>query len=403
MIDYEGLYKPEYYGEKLFENHFSTKKLAYQVIKDGTILPIIFQDGKLNFGGIVDAEGNFLARSSIHIGRGNSYLPEKILTSSETVIYVGNMTNIWGHCLTDNIKRLWFLASKNFKKNFKTCPIVYLSSYKKFFPNVLRLFEILGININDWREIKQPTRFKKIILPDESFFLDKGEIKNYDCKIEGSQDNFKGNDSSFFTKEYVQTIDKIKHFAKKNFSPLSQKKFWFIYGKNQVGELELAKYFALKGYQPVNPAKISLDEQLNILANCENFASVIGSISHNIIFMQDNTQAILIPRRVSYLNIYQQALNQIRDMEIFYIDSSFSIFAPDHSKGFFYVISEQLRKFFGDEIIEKYSEQDFYNFIAYSKIAREAGYKINPQDEEFFGDMIMDFMKIMKQNLISGK
>ena len=399
MTNYDGLYKPSYYGEKLFENHFSAKKLGFQVIENATVLPLIFENGKINYGGIVDGEKNFVERSFIHIGRGESYIPqEKILQSSETVIYIGMMTNIWGHCLTDNIKRLWFLKSKFFKNNFKRCQIIYLNTFSKFIPELLKLFKILEVDVENWREIKQPTKFKKIILPDESFFLDKGATKNYNCAIEGSPNNFRGNDCSFFTKEYVSAIDKIKNFAQKNYSPLPQKKFFFFYGKNQVGEENLANYFVGKGYQPVIPTNFSFEEQLNILLNCENFASTVGSISHNIIFMREKTQAILIPRRAAFLNIYQQALNQIRDMEIFYIDSAFSIFSRKHSEGFCYIISEQLRKFFGDEITEKYSEQDFYNFLLYSKHARKNNLQINPQDEKYFSDLIADFMNCLKQN-----
>ena len=33
MINYDGLYKKDYYGEKLSENHFSEKNLGFQVIK----------------------------------------------------------------------------------------------------------------------------------------------------------------------------------------------------------------------------------------------------------------------------------------------------------------------------------------------------------------------------------
>ena len=352
MTNYDGLYKKNYYGEKIFENHFSTKNLNFQVIENGTVLPLTFVNGKVNFGGIVDVEGNFVERSFIHIGAGETYIPdEEILNSSETAIYLGMMTNIWGHCLTDNIKRLWFLESETFKEIFKNCPLIYINTYTKFIPNLQRLFEILKVDTGNWREIKKPTKFKKIILPDESFFLDKGSVTNFDCAIEGSQNNFKGNDSSYFTKEYISTVDKVRNFAQKNFTRLSQKKFYFFHGKNQVGEKDLADYFSSKGYETIIPTNFSLDEQLNILANCENFASVTGSISHNIIFMRDKTQAILIPRRASFLNIYQQTLDKIHDLEIFYVDSSMSIYAASERGAFCYIISKQLKKFFGDEKI----------------------------------------------------
>ena len=202
-----------------------------------------------------------------------------------------------------------------------------------------------------------------------------------------------------FSQEYSEIISQIRNFAQKNFSPLSQKKFYFFYGTNGVGEERIAEYFKSKSYEVIRPETLPFEEQLNILTNCENFASVTGSISHNIIFMRDHTQAILIPRRSAFLNIYQQALNQIHEMQIFYIDSAFSIYAENWRGKFCYIVSEPLRKFFGDEVTEKFSAQDFYSFILYAKYAKQEKFKINAQEEKYFGNMIPEFMECMKKNL----
>ena len=399
MTNYDSLYKKNYYGEKLFENHFSKKELGFQIIENGTILPYKPLENSVGLGGIVDVEGNFIKESFIHRGAGNSYTPDrKVKYSPKTVIYLGMLVHVWGHCLTDNIKRIWFLKSNFFKENFKNCQIVYVKAGVGIIPNFARLLKILGVEVEDFLEIEKPTRFKKIILPDESFFLDKGSAENYDCAIEGSRNNFNGNDTAFFTQEYIQTIEQIRNFAQKNFSPLTQKKFFFYYGGNQTGEGRLADYFSEKGYEMIEPEKFSLDEQLNILANCENFASVIGSISHNILFLKNHSQAILIPRRPAFLNIYQQAIDQVHDLEIFYIDSAFSIVARSQSGTFCYILSEQLRKFFGDEITEKFSQEDFYHFLTYSKFAKENNWSINPQDDKYFSDLILEFMTSLKNN-----
>ena len=399
MINYDGLYKKDYYGEKLSENHFSEKNLGFQVIKDGIILPYKPLEDTVGLGGIVDADGKFIERSFIHMGVGNSYAPEKkVKYCPKTVIYLGMLVHVWGHCLTDNLKRVWFLKSNFFKENFKNCQIVYVKAGDGIIPSFAKLLEILEIKVDKLVEVDKPTKFKKIILPDESFFLDKGSVTNYDCAIEGSRNNFNGNDSAFFTQEYIQTIEQIRNFAQKNFSPLPQKKFFFYYGGNQTGEGRLADYFSEKGYEFIEPEKFPIEEQLNILANCENFASVIGSISHNILFLKNHSQAVLIPRRAAFLNIYQQAINQVHDLEIFYIDSAFSIFARSQSGTFSYILSEQLRKFFGDEITEKFSKEDFYHFLMYSKFAKENNWSINPQDDKYFSDLILDFMNSLKNN-----
>ena len=106
---------------------------------------------------------------------------------------------------------------------------------------------ILGINIETCYPITSPTKFKNIILPDESYFNDELESTRY------------------FTCEYQETIERIRNFTKKIFSPLPQKKFYFFHGRNQIGEERLANYFKSKGYAIVQPEKLPLEVQLRLL------------------------------------------------------------------------------------------------------------------------------------------
>ena len=125
MVIYNGLYNPKYYGDKLTANHFSDKKLHFKIIENGTILPHI-SPGWNGSGGVFDCEGHFVYGTNYSIYGGGPYrLDEKINYESKTVIYAGMFTPEWGHCITDSLRRLWFLRSDIFKKYFKDCPIVY--------------------------------------------------------------------------------------------------------------------------------------------------------------------------------------------------------------------------------------------------------------------------------------
>ena len=127
MINYDGLYNKNFFGDKLNETHFYDKKLHFQIIKDGTILPHVDVEGvPVGFGGIVDGKGNFVRRSPVHVGISDAYTPnEEVLESPLSVIYIGMLFHVWGHSLTDNLKRIWFLKSKTYKKFFSRLPIVY--------------------------------------------------------------------------------------------------------------------------------------------------------------------------------------------------------------------------------------------------------------------------------------
>lgn len=396
MVNCDGLYNKDFFGDKLNEDHFSKKKLSYKLIKNGTILPY-FDFNSTLFGGIINSSGKFIEGSLVHRGVGGAYEMSHIQNNPSTVIYLGTLSHIWGHCLTDNLKRLWFFKSPEYKKNFSNCPIVYTYTLNDFPESFLNLLKILDVDFEKFQLIDTPTKFKKIIMPDESFFLSKSG-KNKEIPIDGTLDNFRGNDRSFFTKEYLEIIEQIRHYAMKNYSPLSQKKFYFFHGKGQFGEEFLAEYFKSKGYDMIKPENLSLDEQLNILSNCESFASLIGSISHNIIFLRDKSNVILMPRRASYLNIYQQALNQLHDLDIYYIDIALSLFAKDWGGMFCYTISENLLKYFGDNNIEDFIDQNVEIFKIYSLVSRQMNRgKINPNEEKYLKEFLLDFMNKVRQ------
>ncbi len=393
MINYDGLYNKDYFGDRLNENHFYDKKLHFRIIENGTILPLKDVNYAGFFGGLMDDRGNFVKGTSVHIGVGEEvYTPnDEVLYSPMTVIYLGMLINIWGHCLTDNLKRIWFLKSNIYKNYFKNCPIVYTPMWGGVIENFAKLLKILEIDVRSLLIINRPMKFANVIIPDESFFLGKSTLGGPAHSIDGTADDFGGNDESFFTQEYLENVNQIRDFANKNFSPLDKKKFYFFQGRHQFGEERIARYFESKGYAIVQPGNLQLEDQLNIYLNCEHWASMIGSISHNIIFLRDNSNVILIPRRAAYLNIYQLALNRLHDLDVYYIDAAFSLFTHSHTGPYCYILSENLRKHFDDEVTEKYTTEDIETFLAYAQYAKVSGLDQNPKELEYLKDVFPEF------------
>lgn len=236
----------------------------------------------------------------------------------------------------------------------------------------------MEIDKTKFQPVIKPMRFQTIILPDESFFYD--EVTN----------------SRFFTNEYWKTIEQIRCFARKNFTPISQKKFYFFHGINQIGEERLANYFKSKGYEIIRPELLSLTEQLNIMANCESFISTLGSCAHNMIFMNDNSEVLFIPRSC-YLTGYQDALNELYNLNISYIDSTFSIFQPANGGPFCYIISKQLKEYFGDEWNGEYKEEDFVIFLSYVKHSQSIGLKESEKAMEYYAPILPEFISQLKK------
>ena len=387
MVNTDYLYNPDGLKDVLNKNYFLDIKLGFQVIENGMILPHkdMRVPGKWNFGlvGIVDSKGEFIRSTSVHYGTGGAYNPppESIQHRAETAVFLFMLYPTWGHCITDNIRRLWFLKSEIFKSEFKNCPLVYISWGKQNLEsqkNFRRLLEILEVDVDRLQEITQPTQFEKIILPDDSFSSPHDKVRG-------------------FTNEYLEAIDSLRHFALKNRTPTSNKKIYFFSGRKGVGENRISEYFNSKGYEIIRPEKLTLDDQLNLLINAESFGSVSNSCSHNCLFLRDGMEMIIIPRAESGLDYYQEILNQVHPLNINYVDSSLSIFSRGIAIGdHFYIVSEQLKRFFGDKW-DGYDEDDFKAFLQYFKTSMGKGLEVKPNTWTYYDKIFPEFMEQLKQ------
>ena len=380
-IDY--LYNKDTAQNRFGKDNFVDRELHFQIIERGTVLPHkhLWVNGKwfYGFGGIVDKRGEFIKSSFVRYGDGDAYTPtEEVKYSPETVIYLGLFFYVWGHAITDTLRRLWVLHDENFRRHFKDCPLVYVTyggvDVFSHQPNFKILMELLDFDISEWERVILPTQFEKIILPDESFF---------------------GDSARFFTNEYCEMIERVKSFAVKNRKPTSAKKIYFFYGIYQIGEERVAKYFNSKGYEVISPEKLTLDEQLNVLINAESFASTLGSCAHNSVFLREGTECIFIPRAANRFTTYQATINQINNLNATYIDSTLSLFFRNGS-AYCFVISEQLKKFFGDKF-DGYDEEDFRIFLQYTKFAVENNLKASPNLKAYYSEVLQTFLSQLKQ------
>lgn len=362
------------------KNRFIDKKLHFRIIEHGTVIPHkhMYVNGQWTwgFGGIVDSKNNFVKGSAVGEGGGAVYTPtEEIKHNPATVIYIGLFYPVWGHVITDNIRLIWFLTSEVFKNYFKNCPIVY-NPWGGVFSlehqrNFMRLLEVLGVDVGRLQPIYNPTQFENIILPDSSYA------------------------SGNFTEEYRETIERVRNFAAKNQTPTSSKKVYYFYGRAQTGEERLAEYFKSKGYAIVSPEKLTLDEQLNLMINAESFASTLGSCSHNALFLRDGTEVINIPRAANRFTGYQQMIEQLHPLNNNYVDSSLSIFETFNGP-YCFIISEQLRRFFGEEF-NGYDEEDFKTFLAYIRSSFSRGFKLNEKSLTYYAPIYLRFYEQLKQ------
>ena len=302
-------------------------KLSYTILDNAYITPSIERDRRWYSGGIVSSNGEFQQSSAWHEGclSGYAFDSRDAQYRYEKVIYIGCLYHIWGHAITDNFKKIWYL-----KDTYQNKKLVYITVNNAPLPSyVYELFKLAGIDLHKAEHIKQITQFKEIIIPDNS-------IVNI-------------NEERYFSNEFTQIIDRInsqipiKNVGKVYFTRTHLKQ------NRDIGEDKIEEVFRKKGYTIIAPEEYSIKEQLTILKNCTYFVATEGSISHSSIFCKPETEVILL-RKINYVNPYSCFINQMRSLNVTYIDIHHSVLSPKEFpwRGPFYLyITYSLSRFIG--------------------------------------------------------
>lgn len=248
---------------------FSEKKLSVEVYKNGLVLPCL-HDGKRE--GVFDSNRNFIARSSLsEVVTDKPDFPKgKINAKSKEAIYIGDLYSCFGHSLTDNLKKLWFLWTDECRKLIDNgAEIVYVAfNGENLKPHVFRIFELLGFDLRKAKEISEPTAFDCVYIPEDSIFIEE--------------------ERRLYTKEYKRMVDSLIEKAHSLAEVPSYPKIYLsrtqLKDKEDYGEEKIEKLFRSKGYEIIYPEEHSLEEQICLLNQCEKMCATLGSVSHLSMF-----------------------------------------------------------------------------------------------------------------------
>lgn len=276
--------------------------------------------------------------------------------SDKKVIYIGPLVRCWGHFVTDCISTMWFFINDVLKEQYKDYYVAYIPIEGfEMKGNYQRMFDLFGIDRSRFLLINKPTIFKEVIVPDCSYFAQES------------------NDIRMFTDEYIKTIDFLKANISRDY-PKHKDKIYFTNRsytkvKKSFGLNKLDSFFEKHGFEVIHPEQYSLDEQIKMIDECNFFASTDGSCGHNSVFLNSRTKAIIFPRGPD-LTGYQECLCFVHDVEVYFIDSTLSIFTPykkTHVGPMYYYVSEELLSFFGEHVTnyKKYCKENFYDLKKY--------------------------------------
>ena len=300
--------------EKVRRPHRVEKTLSVRVVNNAVILPqTTFPVDRIR-GGVIGQDGSFVSNTGFHVGKEGAYEYDasQVAKIHKEAVYLGFFNPVWGHCITDNLKLLWFVLTDEYKKLMESGEVELVFSCTTDFHlshNFGILLGCLGLDIHRLRRVDHLTAFDRLYVPEACFFAN-------------------GKGERFFTNELESVVNHILSFAPE--SPAYDKVYLtrtkLPGGLRDMGEKDIEQCFRKMGYKILSPEKLSFFEQLSVLSHCKVLATTEGSISHNALFLSECSKLVIV-RKVPFVNEYQLAINEMRRLNVTYIDAHLSVFA----------------------------------------------------------------------------
>jgi len=332
-IDYQYLrpYKAAWL-KSMYASDFEWKKeLRVWRGKNATVLPLR-EEGRGSYrfgiGGVVDEAGQAVALSAIETRVGAGYPFEHAQYRDEKVVYCGYLINHWGHFLAEGVSRLWY-ALECEEPVDKYVFYLMENEERSIGGNFREFLQLAGV----WEKVElvnQPTTYREVIVPESGFTLMQYASEPY-------RRIFDTVASRIQVRPEWKPLDKI-FFTRSQFAKGNHLDF---------GVECLDSFFRNNGYHVLAPEKIPLSELIYYIRNASEIATISGTVHHNILFA-NNGQKITIMERLVVNIDYQVGINQIRDLDVTYVDANFNICGVSMVGPFFVGYNHILQRFAQD-------------------------------------------------------
>jgi capsular polysaccharide biosynthesis protein len=309
----------------------------------------------------LDAEGRALKDANLDeelpaIGLDEQTAP--IEMREGTTIFIGTLHPVFGHAITDNLKRLWFLQTAEGQKLLRDgARVIYLRYRGLSLPAyVFQVMALAGLDPSKFEVVEQPVRFRQLLIPDNALVL-RGERRH-------------------FTEAFQRTIEAIRASVPA-VETLGADQVYLsrtaLRSGRDYGEAAIEESFRRKGFAIVHPERLSLEEQIGILSRCRTVAATEGSIAHGVIFCRPGTRFVLL-KKANYVNSYQTVIEQMRNLHVTIVEAHQTIEAKQPWVGPFYLASTpSLRAFLGDDRTRRnrWLDREWYRYL--SHLVRQQG------------------------------
>lgn len=273
-----------------------------QIIENGVILPVkkLTERGAFS-GGVCNEEGTFVAghqrnqmREDIYGNISYSYpFSDDIPFMDETVVYGGFVYGAYGHMILECLSRMWwFLEHRNCGYKF-----VFISLDNKMY--YLDFFLMLGLSQEDIIVLDEPTRFRSIIIPNQLTFTT----------------------GSGYRQKAMTVFDAIRDSVE----PSPHKKVYLtrlqFTPRDTVGEEYFVDHYRGLGYEIIAPERLSITEQVSLMAGAEEVVCLSGTLHHQILFCHNGINVTVLNKTEIPL-MPEFWINQARSANCTFIDIS---------------------------------------------------------------------------------
>jgi capsular polysaccharide biosynthesis protein len=301
-------------------NIHSDRILGVSEIRNGIIVPSILENNNNSVkGGVLDENFHYISTSAytndpcaIAETIGKEYRLANLKITNDSIIYIGQLYYVYGHAITDNLSKLWFLLTNEAKLLIESgVKLGYTSMLDHEVPNYVEdLCSYLGIELSQCIKITQPIQYATVYIPESSLYTEK--------RISGSY--------KVYTNEYKKTIQHIKEQIYDSYKCSNIQTYEKIYltrtkfasNNRDSNEKEVESFFESLGYTIISPELYSLEEQIFMLGSAKEIAVTEGSIALTTQFCNKGTKLYLL-LKCNWINDYQWCANEIAQLNTTYI------------------------------------------------------------------------------------
>lgn len=267
----------------------------------------------VNYGalqGIYDENGKSILGQTPHYK-----IKDKIEFIDEKVVFLGFFRAHHGHFITEELARLWWVlqnGTKDHKFIYSRFQSKDFSVFERF---ILNLF---GLNEQNLIPITKPTQFRQIILPDDSFYTN--DIETHRKMID------------FITSKVKPIENEALYLSRRKFDKARSLEF---------GEEYFEEIYAQKGYKIIYPETLSPKEQLALWGGAHKFATVGGTLPHNMIFAPYGSELEII-LKTSFPNHFQAIVERVKKLQTKRIHAYIELYGVNSGRGPFLFLPRNL-------------------------------------------------------------